>query len=83
MIPIVRSRLSSRCARLARFEARSAPTLPPLLLLPLIGCLLACVSCTDQGALIVDTTPLGDGLKVIGYAVIAAAVLAVLGKLVK
>jgi hypothetical protein len=31
----------------------------------------------------VDTTPLGDGLKVIGYAIIGAAVLAVLGKLVK
>jgi hypothetical protein len=31
----------------------------------------------------VDTTPLGDGLKVIGYALVGAAVLGVLGKLVK
>jgi hypothetical protein len=77
MIPIAISRLSSGCRRLAPRDARS------LLLLPLTGCLLACVSCTDQGPPIVDTTPLGDGLKVIGYAVVAAAVLAVLGKLVK
>jgi hypothetical protein len=31
----------------------------------------------------VDTEPLGLGLKVIGYSVVAAAVLGVLGKLVK
>jgi hypothetical protein len=31
----------------------------------------------------VDVSPLGDGLKVIGYAVVGAAVLGVLGKLVK
>ena len=31
----------------------------------------------------VDITPLGDGLKVIGYAVLGVGVLGVLGKLVK
>jgi hypothetical protein len=67
IIPIVTSRLAGRS----------------MLLLPLVGCVLACVSCTEQGPPMVDTTPLGDGLKVIGYAIIGAAVLAVLGKLVK
>jgi hypothetical protein len=32
---------------------------------------------------LVDTTPLGDGLKVIAYAVLGVGVLGVLGKLVK
>ena len=31
----------------------------------------------------VDLSPLGDGLKVIGFAMVGAAVLGVLGKLVK
>lgn len=78
MIPIVTSRLSSTCCRLKQRAGRSC-----LLLLPLAACALACVSCQDQGPPMVDTTPLGDGLKVIGYAVVAAAVLGVLGKLVK
>lgn len=78
MLPIITSRLTTSCSRLARrHEAR------PLLLLPLLVCSIACASCTEQGPPIVDTTPLGDGLKVIGYAVIGAAVLGVLGKLVK
>jgi len=51
--------------------------------LALVACVLACISCQDQGPPIVDTQPLGDGLKVIAYAVVGAAVLGVLGKLVK
>jgi len=78
MIPIINSRLTSSCSKLVRrHDAR------PLLLLPLLICSIACASCTDQGPPMVDTTPLGEGLKVIGYAIIGAAVLAVLGKLVK
>jgi hypothetical protein len=77
MIPIITSRLSSTCCRFRQRAGRS------LLLLPLIGCVLACVSCQDQGPPIVDVSPLGEGLKVIGYAVVGAAVLGVLGKLVK
>ena len=53
-----------------------------LKLLPLVACVLACVSCQEQGPPIVDTIPLGEGLKVIAYAVVGAAVLGVLGKLV-
>jgi len=54
-----------------------------LLILPVIACALACVSCNEQGPPMVDTTPLGDGLKVIAYAVLGVGVLGVLGKLVK
>ena len=71
MTPIIIPNLMSRIA------GRS------LLLAPIIGCVLACISCQDSGPPIVDVSPLGDGLKVIGYAVVGAAVLGVLGKLVK
>lgn len=54
-----------------------------LMILPVIVCVLACVSCQEQGPPLVDTTPLGDGLKVIAYAVLGVGVLGVLGKLVK
>jgi hypothetical protein len=78
MIPIILFKLTAnRCSTQRRV------TKPLMILLPVIGCLLACVSCQDQGAPIVDVSPLGDGLKVIGYAVVGAAVLGVLGKLVK
>lgn len=77
MLTITVSTLSFTCCRFRQHAGRS------LLLLPVIGCALACVSCQDQGPPIVDVSPLGDGLKVIGYAIIGAAVLAVLGKLVK
>ena len=71
MIPIIIPNLMSRIA------GRS------LLLAPIIGCALACISCQDPSQPIVDVSPLGDGLKVIGYAFVGAAVLGVLGKLVK
>jgi len=69
--------------RLARHCSPSRSASSTLKLLPLLACLLACVSCQEQGAPLVDTTPLGDGLRVIAYAVVGAAVLGVLGKLVK
>lgn len=77
MIPIVSSRLSaSRCSTQSRVTKS-------LMILSVIGCALVSVSCQDQGAPIVDTTPLGDGLKVIAYAILGVGVLGVLGKLVK
>lgn len=78
MTPIITSRLITGCSQLSRRH-----DVHPLLLLPLVICSVVCASCTDQGPPMVDTTPLGDGLKVIGYAIIGAAVLGVLGKLVK
>ena len=77
MIPILVSKLSANGCSRTRFISTS------MKLLPLVVCVLLCASCQDQAAPIVDTEPLADGLKVIGYAVIGAAVLGVLGKLVK
>jgi hypothetical protein len=54
-----------------------------LLTLSLLTCVLACSSCQDQvGTGMIDTEPLGLGLRVIGYSIVAAAVLGVLSKLV-
>jgi hypothetical protein len=77
MIPIVSSQLTAKRCSTQRRVAKS------LMILPVIACALACVSCNEQSPPMVDTTPLGDGLKVIGYAVLGVGVLAVLGKLVK
>jgi len=77
MIPIVSSRLTANRCSTQRRVAKS------LLILPVIVCALASFACQEQGPPIVDTEPLGLGLKVIGYSVVAAAVLGVLGKLVK
>ena len=77
MIPIVSSQLTAnRCSAQSRV-AKS------LMILPIIACVLACVSCTDQTQPIVDVSPIGDGLKLLGFAVVGAAVLGVLSKLVK
>ena len=78
MIPIVSSQLTAKRCSAQRRVAKS------LLILPIIGCVLACASCTDQeGSGMIDTEPLGLGLRTIGYSVVAAAVLGVLGKLIK
>jgi len=77
MIPIVISRRSAKRCSTQRRVAKS------LLILPIIACVLTCVSCTDEtSSPLVDVTPLGDGLRVIAYAVIGVGVLGVLGKLV-
>jgi len=55
-----------------------------LLILPIMMCALTCVSCTeDTSSPLVDVTPLGDGLRVLAYAILGVGVLGVLGKLVK
>jgi hypothetical protein len=73
MIPTNISKLSVNRCSTARRVVKS------LLIIPVIACVLTCVSCTDEtSSPIVDVTPLGDGLKVIGYAVVGAAVLGVL-----
>jgi hypothetical protein len=77
MIPITTSQLTANRCSTHRRVTKS------LMILPIIGCVLACVSCNEQGPPMVDTTPLGDGLKVIAYAVLGVGVLGVLGKLVK
>ena len=55
-----------------------------LLILPIIMCALTGVSCSEEtSSPLVDVTPLGDGLRVLAYAVVGLGVLGVLGKLVK
>ena len=82
MIPILVSKSSAN----GRSRPRSALTF--ITLLPLvvcvIACVLTCVSCTDEtSSTLVDVTPLGDGLRVLAYAILGVGVLGVLGKLVK
>ena len=78
MIPIIASQLTANRCSTQRRVAKS------LLILPIITCALACVSCTDDASSpLVDVTPLGEGLRVIAYAVLGVGVLGVLGRLVK
>jgi hypothetical protein len=58
------------------------------LLIPAAGLALACSSCSGPEPqpdlpILADTTPVGEGLKVIGYAVVAFGVLGVLGRMLK
>lgn len=76
MIPIVTSQLTPPRRSTQRRVSKS------LIILSLLTCVLTCVSCQEQGPPLVDTTPLGDGLKVIAYAVFGVGVLGVLGKIV-
>ena len=61
-----------------------------LLLLPLAGCFMALSSCSEESpkptpppphVTVTDTAPVGDGLKVIGFAMLGAAVVVVLGRM--
>ena len=59
-----------------------------LLLIPLAGIALTLASCSGGGlsseaSFVTDTQPVGDGLKVIGYALLGAAVVVVLGKMTR
>ena len=71
-----------------RHGRRGIPHLKSLLLLPLAGLFLACASCSEPSSVpppppVTDTRPVGDGLKVIGFALLGAAVVAVLGRMLK
>ena len=63
-------------------------SLKMLLLLPVAGLFMACASCSDSPSKpppppVTDTTPVGEGLKVIGFAMLGAAVVCVLGRLLR
>lgn len=65
---------------------RNLPGARKLMLLPVASVFLTCASCESSSSSsvpLVDTAPLGQGLQVIGYAIVGAAVLVVLGKLIK
>jgi hypothetical protein len=63
--------------------------LKKLLLLPVAGVILALSSCNGDEAkhappvTVTDTEPVGDGLAVIGFAIVGAAVVVVLGRLLR
>jgi hypothetical protein len=69
---------------------RETRSLKPLLLLPAAGLFLACASCGESPPKpppppppVTDTRPVGEGLKVIGFAMLGAAVVVVLGRMLK
>ncbi|MDQ8192454.1 hypothetical protein [Roseibacillus persicicus] len=59
------------------------------MLLPMLGTMLACASCSEEEPAkpsppppaVTDTEPVGAGLKMIGIAVLGAAVVCVLGRM--
>lgn len=83
MIHFIRKNMSA-CFTLRQ---RKSPN-TKMLLLPVVGLVLACASCdeTECGLppqSVTDTAPVGDGLKVIGYALLGAAVVVVLGRIIR
>ena len=59
-----------------------------MLLLPVVGLVMTCASCAESTpepppVPVIKTEPVGDGLKVIGYAMLGAAVVGVLGRMLK
>ena len=63
------------------------PRFRMLLLIPLAGIALALASCSggspSSSVPVVDTRPVGGGLKTIGYAMLGAAVVIVAGRLIR
>jgi hypothetical protein len=68
---------------------RGTRSLKPLLLLPAAGLALACASCGESPSPkpppvpVTDTRPVGEGIKLLGFAVLGAAVVTVLGRLIR
>ena len=71
------------------WRSRSRPYRKPFLMLLALPCLLlTCVSCSESKPspprdAVTDTRPIGQGLKIIGFAMIGAAVVGVLGRMIK
>lgn len=68
----------------------AAHRLKKLLLLPVAGITLVLSACNDENAdkqpppvTVTDTQPVGDGLAVLGFAIVGAAVVIVLGRLLR
>lgn len=58
------------------------------LLIPLAGLVLACGSCTSTSPKpapvpTIETKPIGDGLKLIGWALLGGTIVLVLGSMIK
>ena len=69
------------------FTRSQKHSMKKLLLLPVAGVFMACASCGESPSSapppppVTDTKPVGDGLKVIGFAMLGAAVVVVLGRM--
>lgn len=84
MNPILRKHLPRHCLSAAPAgNVQAVAACRNWHLLAIAALALICASCREHAQPVVDTAPLGEGLKVIGYSILGAAVLAVLGKLVK
>ena len=82
IIPIIQSHSTCSRSLVSRRTTRS------LLLLPVIASVMAVSSCEGDSSLpgleiTADTTPIGEGLKVIGFAVLGASVVVVIGKMLR
>ena len=69
------------------WRSRGRPYRKPFLM-SLASLLLCCASCSESKptpprVTVTDTAPVGEGLKVIGFAVLGAAVVGVLGRMLK
>ena len=94
MIPHLHRHIPHPCQPLLRTRCRLAirPNrrwFPISLALAGLALALACTSCTEPPAPepppvpVTDTQPVGEGLKVIGYAMLGAAVVVVLGRMIR
>ena len=76
------------CQSMLRSRSARRHPLKKLLLLPAAAFVIACASCGESTPEpppppVTDTEPVGEGLKVIGYALLGAAVVGVLGRMLR
>lgn len=77
---------SNKSRHLSRLT--TAHSIRKFLLLPAAGAMLTLSSCKDDTPAsplhsITDTAPVGEGLKILGYAVLGSAVVTTLGKIAR
>jgi len=83
MIPTIPHHCASGYGFVARRLAKS------LFPLPVIACVMAVTSCKDEvteqapQVTVTDTRPVGEGLTVVGFALVGAAVVISLGRLLR
>lgn len=90
MIPIIPLILRIRLFRDSlRWLRRQRTHTGKVVLLPVAAAFMALCSCNEEPVdhaptvAVTDTQPVGEGLKVIGYALLGAAVVGVLGRMLK
>lgn len=90
MIPIIPLILRIRMFRRSLTWLRRKPThTGKVVLLPVAAAVMALSSCNEEPAkpaphvTVTDTKPVGEGLTVIGFAIVGATVVVVLGRLLR